>query len=227
MSIDPNELTELVDWEHGLISPRILIDEEIYRLELEKLFGRTWLFLAHDSMIAKPGDFYSTYMGADPVVVVRQKDGSVRAFLNVCRHRGMKVCRAEEGNTKVFMCPYHGWTFTVSGALISVPLYEEAYLGELYMSKFGLVQVRVEQYKGFWFGNFDLTAPALADYLGDVAWYLDSWIDHSEAGIEFIPGAAKWTVRGNWKTAAEQFAGDSYHAPVSHASSQLNPESDE
>src|SRR5262245_22925247 len=117
MAVDTNELTRLVDWKNGLINPRIFIDEDIYRLELEKIFGRTWLFLAHDSMIAKPGDFISTYMGGDPVVIVRQRDGSVRAFLNACRHRGMKVCRAEDGNAKAFMCPYHGWTYDPGGAL--------------------------------------------------------------------------------------------------------------
>jgi len=226
MTIDHNELTDMVDWENGLIDPRIFIDEDIYRLELEKVFGRNWLFLAHDSMIQKPGDFYSTYMGPDPVVVVRQRDGSVRAFLNVCRHRGMRVCRAEEGNAKVFMCPYHGWTYGTDGALVSIPHETDGYLNRLDLSKNGLVTVRVEEYKGFYFGNFDAAAPSLIDFLGDMAWYLDSWVDHADGGIEFLPGSIKWTINGNWKTAAEQFAGDAYHAGVSHASSQLNPDVD-
>src|ERR1700722_7922194 len=126
-------------------------------------------------------------MGGDPVIIARQKDGSVKAFLNVCRHRGMKVVRAEDGNTNAFMCTYHGWTYDGSGALVSVPNFEDAYYGELDMSKWGLVQVRAEEYKGFWFGNFDASAPPLVDYLGDVTWYLDSWIDNTEAGIEFFP----------------------------------------
>src|SRR5437763_1753370 len=106
--MDTKTLESLVDWEHGQISPRIFCEQEIYDQEMERLFGRTWLFLAHDTMIPKPGDFFNTFMGADPVIVVRQKDGSVKAFLNACRHRGMKVCRADQGTTKAFTCTYHG-----------------------------------------------------------------------------------------------------------------------
>jgi 3-phenylpropionate/trans-cinnamate dioxygenase alpha subunit len=226
MSFDPAQLVPLTDWEHGQIHPEIFISEEIYQLELERLFGRTWLFLAHDSMFPNPGDFYSTYMGGDPVIIARQKDGSVKAFLNVCRHRGMKVCRAEEGNTNAFMCTYHGWTYDGSGALVSVPNFEDAYYGELEMAKWGLVNIRVESYKGLWFGNFDESAPSLIEYLGDMTYYMDSWLDHAEGGIEVLPGTIKWTIEGNWKMAAEQFAGDGYHAAVTHSSSFsiYNPE---
>jgi 3-phenylpropionate/trans-cinnamate dioxygenase alpha subunit len=222
MAIDDAELRSLVNWEQGIISPRIFADEEIYRSELKNLFTRTWLFLAHDSMIPNPRDFITTYMGADPIIVSRQRDGSVKAMLNVCRHRGMKLCRADEGNTKVFTCTNHGWAFNEAGELFSVPAFQEAYLGELDMAKFGLRQPRVEQYKGFWFGNWDPGAPPLDEYLGDMKWYLDSWIDHADGGIEFLPNVLKWTIKANWKMAAEQFAGDAYHAPVTHASSMLN-----
>jgi 3-phenylpropionate/trans-cinnamate dioxygenase alpha subunit len=219
MTISNEELVKLVDWEHGLISPEIFISEEIYQMELERLFSRTWLFLAHDSMFPNPGDFFSTYMGGDPVIIARQKDGSVKAFLNVCRHRGMKVCRAEEGNANAFMCTYHGWTYDGSGALVSVPNFEDAYYGELEMSKWGLVPVRVESYKGLWFGNFDESAPDLVEYLGEMTYFLDAWNDHCAGGIEVLPGAIKWTIHGNWKIAAEQFAGDTYHGAVTHVSS--------
>ena len=219
MSVTNERLSELVDWKQGLISPEIFIDEQIYQLELERLFGRTWLFLAHDSMLPKPGDFFSTYMGGDPVIVSRQKDGSVKAFLNVCRHRGMKVCRAEEGNTNAFMCTYHGWTYDGSGALVRVPNFEDAYYGELDMAKWGLVQIRTDNYKGLIFGNFDDSAPSLIDYLGEMTWYIDGWLDRTEGGIEVVPGVIKWTIRGNWKIAAEQFGGDSYHAQITHVSS--------
>ncbi len=219
MAISNEELTALVDWENGLIDARLFIDQEIYDLELERLFGRTWLFLAHDSMFPNPGDFFSTYMGGDPVIIARQKDGSVKAFLNVCRHRGMKVCRAEEGNANAFMCTYHGWTYDGSGALVSVPNFEDAYYGELELSKWGLVPVRVENHKGLWFGNFDASAPSLAEFLGESTFYIDAWLDATPGGIEVLPGAIKWTISGNWKIAAEQFAGDAYHAAVTHLSS--------
>jgi 3-phenylpropionate/trans-cinnamate dioxygenase subunit alpha len=218
--MDEDRLRGLVDWESGVVSPEIFIDEEVYRAELDRLFSRTWLFLAHDSMIPNPGDFFSTYMGSDPVIVARQGDGSVTAYLNVCRHRGMKVCRAEDGNAGVFMCTYHGWTYDISGALVSVPNREDAYHGELDLDRWGLVPVaQVDAYKGLIFGNFDPSAPPLIDYLGDMAWYIDGWVDHAEGGIEVLPGVIKWTIHGNWKMAAEQFAGDGYHAQVTHASS--------
>jgi 3-phenylpropionate/trans-cinnamate dioxygenase alpha subunit len=225
MPPDSAELRTFVDQEKGLVSPEIFVNQEIYEEELEKVFGRTWLFLAHDSMIETPGDFYSTYMGGDPVIVSRQKDGSVKAFLNVCRHRGMKVCRAEEGNAKAFMCAYHGWTYDGSGALINVPNLDNAYHNELDMSQWGLRQIRVENYKGLYFGNFDSSAPSLTEYLGGMTFYLDTWLDGADGGLEVLPGIVKWTIDANWKFASEQFAGDGYHAQVSHLSSfpVLNP----
>ena len=180
MAIDQKDLRSLVDWEHGLIGAEIFIDEGIYRQELKMLFGRAWLFLAHDSMIPSPGDFLNTYMGGDPVIVARQKDGSVKAYLNACRHRGMKVCRAEDGNARNFMCTYHGWTYDIAGNLINVPNLDDAYHNELDTSRWGLLQVaQIDNYKGLWFATFDTTAPSLLDYLGDSVFYIDAWLDHA------------------------------------------------
>lgn len=219
MTVDARELTELVDWENGLISPRIFSDQDIYDAEMERLFGRTWLFLAHESMLKRPGDFFSTYMGADPVLLVRQRDGSIKAFLNACRHRGMKVCRADGGNIRAFTCTYHGWTYDTAGKLVSVPSLNEGYHGELDKEKWGLVPVaQVESYKGLIFGCFDSTAPSLGEYLGDARYYLDNFLDRREGGTEVLDGVHKWSFKGNWKLAAEQFAGDSYHVAISHAS---------
>jgi 3-phenylpropionate/trans-cinnamate dioxygenase alpha subunit len=217
--MDANELEALVDWERGLISPRIFTDDDIYEAELELLFGRTWLFLAHDSMLEKPGDFFATYMGADPVLVVRQQDGSVKAFLNACRHRGMRVCRADLGNAKAFTCTYHFWSYDIAGNLVNVPNFENGYAGTLDLEQWGLVPVsQVSSYKGLIFGCFDPNAPPLDAYLGDAKYYLDCYLDRREGGTEVIGGVNKWSFKGNWKLAAEQFAGDGYHVPYSHAS---------
>jgi 3-phenylpropionate/trans-cinnamate dioxygenase alpha subunit len=217
--ITDDQLKSYVDYDNGLISPHIFSSQEIYELELERLFGRTWLFLAHESQIPNAGDFFSTYMGADPVLVVRQKDGSARGFLNYCRHRGMRVCRADEGNAKAFTCTYHGWSYDITGKLVNVPNLTDAYHDEIDLGSWGLGEVpRIDNYKGFIFGCFDTTVPSLDEYLGDMKFYMDAYFDRREGGVELVGGVTKWKMQANWKFAGEQFAGDGYHAQTSHVS---------
>ena len=162
-------------------------------------------------------------MGQDPVLVTRGADGKIRAFLNMCRHRGNRVCRGEAGNATTFTCPYHGWSFRNDGALDFVPGYKEVYLERLDMAAHGLVPVaQLDTYKGLIFATFDASAPSLTDYLGDMAWYLDMILDRREGGIEFIPGVHKWRLNCNWKLPTDNFIGDSYHGPVSHISAWQN-----
>src|SRR5258708_11036404 len=101
----------LVDLKEGTVSRLVYSDPTIYQLELERIFARCWLFLAHESQIPSPGDFVATYMGEDAVLVVRQDDGSIGAFVNSCQHRGNRVCYADSGNLKAFTCNFHGWTY--------------------------------------------------------------------------------------------------------------------
>jgi phenylpropionate dioxygenase-like ring-hydroxylating dioxygenase large terminal subunit len=213
-----SQLSELVTESDGSVDPRIYADQGLYELELERVFARTWLFLAHESQLLRPNDYVTGYMGEDPVIVVRQEDGAVRAFLNQCRHRGMQVCPHDSGNAPAFSCPYHGWTYDASGALVSVPMEDTAYRNRLARDRFGLTRVpRVETYKGLIFGNWDTNAPSLLEFLGDATWYLDTLFARTPAGTEAVGGIHKWIIPCNWKFAAEQFASDMYHVSLTHA----------
>ncbi len=213
------EMQGLVDSERGLVSRRIFIEPDIYQQELERIFARCWLFLCHDSQIPNPGDYFTTYMGEDPVLVMRDSGGAVNAFLNVCRHRGNRLCRADFGNAATITCAYHGWTFANNGKLVAVPNLQDAYFGELDLSQWNLIPVaQLDSYRGMIFATFDPGAPPLREYLGEMAWYLDSFFDRREGGVEVIGGVQKWVVPCNWKLPAENFGGDAYHVSWSHLS---------
>ena len=214
-----DDMNRLVDDKNGLVSRRIFIEPQIYEQELERIFARCWLFLCHESQIPRPGDFFTTYMGEDRVLVIRDTAGQVRAFLNVCRHRGNRLCRADTGNAATFTCAYHGWTYRNDGRLSGVPYLKEAYHDELDRERWGLVPVaQLDDYKGLFFATFDREAPPLREYLGEAAWYLDSFFDRRQGGVEFVGGTHKWVMPCNWKFPAENFAGDGYHVSWSHLS---------
>src|SRR5206468_466001 len=195
--------------------------DQIYRQELERVFARVWLFIGHESQIPKPGDYLTSSMGEESVILCRDRTGRIHVFLNSCRHRGMKVCRYDEGNTVEFQCPYHGWSYATDGALVGVPFGKDAYGEQLDRSKWGLIEVaRMEVYKSTVWATWDRSAPAFLDYIGGYKLYLDllldAW-DGREGGTEAIGGIHKWLIPCNWKFPAENFSGDRYHG-VSHRS---------
>ncbi|HLV76431.1 MAG TPA: SRPBCC family protein [Marinobacter sp.] len=197
----------------------IFSDEAIYRKELERIFARCWLFVAHESQIPNTGDYITTTMGEDEVIVVRQKSGEVKVFLNACPHRGNKVCFSESGSTRGFICNYHGWSFNLSGNLIGQhesSVYEDSNFDK---SRWGLREVaKVDSWKGLVFATFDPESPSLEEYLGPMTWYMDALFDNQEGGTEFVGGCIRSTYECNWKIAAENFVGDALHAGWTHDS---------
>lgn len=217
MSLTGTEIDGLVSLERGEIDRRIYSDPAIFELEIERIFGRAWLFLCHESQVPKPGDFFQSVMGRDNVLVVRQKDGSTKAMLNTCAHRGNAVCRAEEGNAKSFLCTYHGWSYGIDGRLNGVPGYKNFYKGEMDKTRLGLAEVaQVSSYKGFIFGTHDATAPPLDEFLGATGRLgLDTIALRGD--MEIVPGIQKFLIECNWKIAVDNLF-DWYHPQISHAS---------
>ncbi len=204
----------------GWLPAHIYSDPAMFELERHRLFGRTWQFLAHESEVPNNGDYVVRQVIDDSFIVIRGDDGQVRALLNMCRHRGMQILRAENGNTKRLVCPYHMWGYNNDGRLTAVPFHEEAYGGAsgLPRDKLPLLQpAGTDIFNGMVFITMDEDAPPLREYLGDFATYLQFYTGPSAAGVE-LRGPQRWRFKGNWKIGAENFAGDSYHTPHTHAS---------
>ena len=215
----PSQMLAMVDAETGLVDRRIYSDADIYQLELEQIFARTWNFMCHDSQIANPGDFFMTYIGEDRVIVVRDNDGDPRVLINSCRHRGNAVCRAEEGHATSFMCTYHGWTYDLKGALVGVPGFKEVYHEELDRDSWGLITARVGSYNGFIFACLDEEAPELDEYLGEVG-RISINLLAARGTLKAVGGVEKYTIPCNWKFAVDN-VWDFYHGGLTHASAGM------
>ena len=214
--IDVNELVQ----EEPLfrVHRRIYADPEIFELEMLRIFGRTWVYVAHESEIKNPGDYKATYIGRQPVIVSRFEDGSIHVLYNRCMHRASIVCRDERGNSNRFRCPYHGWTYRNDGTLIGVP-YRDTYPPNFDFGQWSLVSVaRVASYQGFIFANQSPDGADLEESLGAYKVTFDNLVDRSPTGeIELGPVAHKYDFAGNWKFQMEN-ANDPYHGPFVHES---------
>ena len=218
----PTAITSnLVDLGKGEISRALFVDESLYREEQERIFARAWLYIGHESQIPEPGDFLLSRMGEESVILTRDRDRRIRVFLNSCRHRGMRVCRYDEGNTSTFYCPYHGWSYGLDGSLKGVTDHNKAYLPDSFDRKdWGLVEVgRLANFKGTIWATWDKAAPAFEDYLGEAKELFElaftAW--DGEGDVELLGSAQKWVIPSNWKIVAENFIGDLLHN-VSHQS---------
>jgi phenylpropionate dioxygenase-like ring-hydroxylating dioxygenase large terminal subunit len=206
-----------VDVERGLVSRDAFVSDEVFRLEMARIFDRGWNFLAHDSEISAAGDYVVRRLGSAPVIVVRDGEGDVHVLLNSCRHRGTRLCRADVGNARNFVCPYHGWTYDQAGRLLTTT-FDEHFPDGTDFSQLGLVPApRVAIYKGLIFGSWDAEAIDLEHYLGDIRWYLDALFWRTPGGMEVLAPPHRFRARANWKVGALNFIGDSQHVRTTHA----------
>lgn len=209
-------IDELVNHDASLISRRCWSDEVVYRLEQRGIFGRTWLFLGHESQLREPGDFVQACMGETPVILARGEDGALCASINSCTHRGLPVCRADHGNTRRFVCPYHNWSYRVDGTLVTIPQ-EHALSHRPDKSELGLKRVpRLESWRGLIFGSFNESIEPLEQYLGDMRFYLDAFFGRFPQGIEFLGAPHRWLLDANWKLPVENQLGDVNHGAFLH-----------
>lgn len=175
---------------------RIFTDEQIFAEEQERILGKTWQFVCHESEVPTAGSFRCTSVAAKPVIVVRGEDGQIRGFYNACRHRGAEVVREESGCATSFTCFYHHWNYGLDGSLkaVSKPAgYERVGLDK---STLGLVPVRTEVFAGMVFMNLDEDCEPLADFLGEI---VEGFVKPlSTVKLEVI-NFNKTVVACNWK----------------------------
>ena len=204
--------------EPGRVHRSVYTDPAIFDLEMERVFGRAWIYVGHESQVASPGDYLTTRIGLQPVILCRHRDGALHVLFNRCSHRGAKVCVLESGNARRFECMYHGWSYDTDGRLIGVPVPEGAASG-FDMGAAGLdAAPRVGAYRGFVFASCARDGMSFDDYIGPMTPNIDDLVDRAPAGeLAFDAGVHRYVFPGNWKLQVEN-ALDSYHVPSSHAS---------
>jgi benzoate/toluate 1,2-dioxygenase alpha subunit len=195
---------------------RIYCDPAIFEAEMERIFERVWVYVGHESEIAKPGDYRATRLGRQPVVLTRTEDGTVHVLVNRCTHRGSLICREERGNSTFFRCPYHAWTFRNDGRLIGVPR-RQRYPADFPFAELDAVRVpRVELYRGLIFASFDPGVMPLEAWLAQTRAEIDAVLDIALDGtIRLSPGPNRHRYSGNWKFQMENGV-DGYHAMYLH-----------
>src|ERR687891_317867 len=185
-------------------------DPAVLQLERERIFRTSWQYVGHAGDVPEPGSFAATRVGDVPVVVVRDYEGELRAFLNVCRHRGSIVCSGS-GRRATLQCPYHAWTYGLDGQLLAAPRSERE--GGIDREELGLVPLRLETWGPFLFVCPDEGAEPLSDLLEDVPERIaESGIDVD--GLRFLQRSESEHA-ANWKICAENFL-ECYHCPTAH-----------
>ena len=200
------------------VARRAFVDAGVMEREYEAVFDKCWLYLGHESELAKPGDFVTRTVARRNILFTRDAQGALHALLNTCPHRGATVCREARGNSKVFQCFYHGWVFGCDGKLKGQPGEERYTAGHKESGLSNMVPVpRFDRHAGFCFISFDAEVVPLSDYLAGAKEILDLIASHSRSGMTIVEGGQQYAIRANWKLLAENSV-DGYHAATAHAS---------
>ncbi|HKS49818.1 MAG TPA: aromatic ring-hydroxylating dioxygenase subunit alpha [Amycolatopsis sp.] len=197
------------------VDRRVFADEEIYRLEMRRLFRDGWTFVGLEAEVPEPGDFRRSWMGDLPVIMTRSRAGSVNVLENVCSHRGSLVALDRRGNCSTFTCPYHQWVFADDGRQLGVPM-RKKYTDARHKDRGGLRAARVETFAGLVWATFADDVEPLAEYLADAGPHIDEIL---RGGDVTVLGYHRFQVRANWKLFWENTE-DAYHASLLHNFSQ-------
>jgi phenylpropionate dioxygenase-like ring-hydroxylating dioxygenase large terminal subunit len=189
-------------------------DPAIFEEEMDRIFNNSWIWVAHTSELPGKNTFKTAFVGRQPVIVTRDRNGEIHVLLNRCRHRAASVCEKKKGKASVFVCPYHGWSYEPDGALRKVP-YAAGYPAEFDTSDLSLVSLRVEQYQGMIFATFKQDMMPLEKYLGPAKKWMDLFMKQGAGfGVKTL-GEHKFRFPGNWKIQLENTT-DAYHFPIVH-----------
>lgn len=185
-------------------------DPRWYNVDIREIIARTWQWVCHVEKLRNPGDYLATEIAGRPIAVVRDREGVLRAFYNVCKHRAHHLLEGA-GNTTRIMCPYHAWTYKLDGQLVRAPHTET--LEDFNVKDICLDQVQVEEFCGFVYVNLDPGAESLSKLSGD----LETEIRHWAPDIEQLTFGHRLTydIRSNWKNVVDNFL-ECYHCPTAH-----------
>ncbi|TVS16597.1 MAG: aromatic ring-hydroxylating dioxygenase subunit alpha [Gammaproteobacteria bacterium] len=191
------------------LPPACYTSKEFYEFEKEALFNHEWLCVGRESWVPQPGDYFTSSIVGEPLLITHGQDGQLRAMSSVCQHRGMLVAEGR-GNTRGFVCPYHHWTYALDGRLVNAPSMGKTC--DFDKQRHGLPQIKVEVWQGFVFINFDEQATPLAPRLSALDAVLERYaLGEAEDQPPESPGRYQW----NWKVMFEN-NNDGYHANKLH-----------
>lgn len=218
---DPDAIRRLVQPDQ--VHRDVYLDQELFELEMERLWARTWVYVGHASQIPKPGDYITADIATRPVIMLRHEDGSVQVLHNRCAHKGARLLSAPAGNTGRFLrCPYHAWSYTTDGTLLAIPR-QKGYEGTRMLAceaGRGLARVdHVEHWRGFVFARLSDDGPGFREYFGDSLSSIDNMADRAPEGeLEIAGGVLRYEHDCNWKMFVENL-NDTMHPMVAHESS--------